>query len=312
MPGMTTEPLLDPEFLRKLDRLALVAKRVQLGVAKGERKSKRKGSSVEFADYRDYVQGDDLRHVDWNIVARLNTMYLKLFQEQEDLTLHVLIDASASMAFGNPKKIDFACKVAAALGYIALAGYDRLVVEAFSGNGASRLPACRGKASAPRFFSFVENVRNAASERRQPSAITQDERGTHLEAWCRSHLLHSRTKGVALLISDFLDPEGFEGCLRRLSMSGSDLYVIHVLSRDEVDPQVSGDLRLIDSETQSATEISMSRALMKRYKENLDGFCAALRRDCLARDIGYIPATSDIPFEKLTLDVLRHSGMLKG
>ncbi len=310
MLAMTTEPLLDPAFLRMLDRLALAAKRVHLGVAKGERKSKRKGSSVEFADYRDYVQGDDLRHVDWNIAGRLNTLYLKLFQEQEDLTLHLLIDASASMAFGRPKKIDFACKAAAALGYIALAGYDRVSVDAFSGNGTMRLPACRGKASAPRLFAFIESVRDALGERRQPSG--SNERGTHLEAWCRTHLMKNRAKGVALLITDFLDQDGFEGCLRRLSMSGSDLYVIHSLSRDEVDPQVSGDLRLIDSETGAATEISMSRALMRRYRDNLDGFCAALRRDCLARDIGYIPAVSDMPFERLTLDVLRQSGMVKG
>ena len=289
--------LLDPEFLRKIEALALVSRRVQLGSAKGERKSKRKGSSVEFADYRDYVQGDDLRHVDWNIVARLNAFYLKLFQEQEDLTLHLLVDASASMAFGRPPKLNFACKMAAALGYIALAGYDRLSVEAFCVNDAWRLPPCRGKASAHKLFTFLGTVRAQG--------------GTKLEESCRSYVLRNRARGVAVLLSDFLDPAGFAGCLRRLCMSGSDLYVIHVLSRDEVDPQISGDLRLIDSETKTYTEISMTRTLMKRYRENLDGLCAALRRACLARGIGYIPAVSDMPFERLTLDILRQGGMLK-
>jgi len=289
--------LLDPEFLRKLEALALVARRVQLGFAKGERKSKRKGSSVEFADYRDYVQGDDLRHVDWNIVGRLNSFYLKLFQEQEDLTLHILIDASASMGYGAPPKIRFAIKMAAALGYIALAGYDRLSVEAFQGNAAWRLPPCRGKASAHKFFTFLGTVRAQG--------------GTALEDSCRAYVLRNRAKGVAVILSDLLDPAGFEGCLRRLCMSGSDLYVIHVLSRDEVDPQITGDLRLIDSETNGYTEISMTRTLMKRYRDNLDGFCAAIRRDCLARGIGYIPAVSDMPFERLTLELLRQGGMLK-
>ena len=130
-----TKTILDPEFLRKLERLAIAAKRVHLGLAKGERRSKRKGVSVEFADYRDYVQGDDTRFVDWNIYGRLDALFLKLFQEQEDLTVHLLIDASDSMAFGTPPKLEFACKLAAAIGYVALVGYDRVSVEALSGAG---------------------------------------------------------------------------------------------------------------------------------------------------------------------------------
>jgi uncharacterized protein (DUF58 family) len=294
--------LLEPEFLRKLERLALIAKRVHLGLAKGERRSRRKGSSVEFADYRDYVQGDDPRHVDWNLAGRLNTLYLKLFQEQEDLTLHLLIDASASMRFGAPPKLGFACKMAAAVGYIALVGYDRLSVEAFCGEAATRLPRCRGKASTYKFFTFLESILDARPD---------EKKDTRLEEWCRSYALRNRAKGVAVLLSDFLDPSGFDGCLRRLSTSGSDLYVVHVLSRDEVEPQVTGDLRLIDSETNAFTEISMSRALLKRYKDNVGGFCTALRRECLARGIGYIPATSDMPFERLVLDLIRRGGMVK-
>jgi len=298
METATKERLLDADFLRQIERLALISKRAQIGMAKGERKSKRKGSSVEFADYRDYVQGDDLRHIDWNLAGRLNTLYLKLFREQEDVTLHLLLDASASMAFGKPSKIGFACKVAAALGYIALVGYDRLSVEAFQHGATShRLPACRGKASANKLFTFLQGIQTGGT--------------TQLDDACRSYILRNRAKGVAVLFSDMLDPAGFEGCLRRLCMSGSDLYIVHTLARDEVDPPISGDLRLVDSETRAHTEISMSRTLLKRYRQNLDGFCDAIRRDCLARGIGYIPAVSDMPFERLTLDVLRRGGMLK-
>ena len=297
MAASTTSGLLEPDFLRKLERLALISKRARLGMAKGERKSKRKGSSVEFADYRDYVQGDDLRHVDWNIAARLDALYLKLFEEQEDLTLHLLIDASASMGFGTPAKLEFASRMAAALGYIALVGYDRLSAEAFCGDRVLRLPACRGRGNARKLFAFLEGI---------------DADGpTRLEESCRSYLVRNRAKGVAVLLSDFLDPAGFEDCLRRLCMSGSDLYVIHVLSRDEVDPQISGDLRLVDSESQAFTEISMSRALLRRYQQNLDGFRSTLRRECLARDIGYVPAVSDMAFERIALDVLRQQGMVK-
>jgi len=289
--------LLEPDFIRKLERLSIAARRVQLGVAKGERKSKRKGSSVEFADYRDYVQGDDLRHVDWNIYGRLGALYLKLFQEHEDLTVHLLVDASKSMAFGAPSKIQFAAKLAAAIGYIGLVGYDRVSAEAFSDVGTQRLLPCRGKASAHKLLTFM-------------SSMSADG-GTQLEQSTRSYVIRNRAKGVAVLLSDFLDPEGFEGCLRRLRQSGSDCYAIHVLSRAEIDPSVTGDLRLLDSETDTHVEVSASPALIKKYKENLSGFCEAIRRYCLAREIGYIFAPSDGPFERLTLDVLRSGGMLR-
>jgi uncharacterized protein (DUF58 family) len=289
--------LLDAEFLRKLEHLALMSKRTQVGMARGERKSKRRGSSVEFADFRDYVQGDDPRHVDWNIVARLNTIYLKLFHEQEDLTLHLLIDASKSMAFGSPPKIEFANKVAAALGYIALAGYDRVCAEAFAGNENIRLTPCRGKAAHRKLFAFLESI--------QATGVTR------LEDSCRKYALRNRARGVAVLISDFLDPAGFEGALRRLAMTGSDMYVVHILARDEIDPPISGDLRLIDAETDLYAEISMSRTLLKRYKDNMNGFCSSLKSTCLARGIGYIPATNDMPFERLTLDFFRRGGMLR-
>jgi uncharacterized protein (DUF58 family) len=295
--GTQSRRLLDAEFLRKLERLALVSKRVRAGQSKGERKSTRKGSSVEFADYRDYVQGDDLRHVDWNIVGRLDALYLKLFQEQEDITLHVLIDASASMGFGTPSKLDFACKTAAALGYVALAKYDRLSIEAFCGDQTLRLPACRGKASASRMLGFLESI--------------GAEGVTRLDSSCRLYSQRHPRKGIAVLISDLLDPAGCEGIVKRLTTSGSDAYVIHVLSRDELEPPISGDLRLVDSETKAFAEISTSRALLKRYNENLRGFCDAAKRACTARRCAYISAVSDMDFEKLVLGLLRRGGLVK-
>ncbi|MBN2310992.1 MAG: DUF58 domain-containing protein [Candidatus Hydrogenedentes bacterium] len=300
-PETTTEPaaysLLDADFLRRLERLAILAKRVQLGHIKGERKSRRKGSSVEFADYRDYVQGDDLRHVDWNIFGRLDALYLKLFQEQEDLTVHLLIDASRSMAFGKPGKLAFAAKLAAAIGYIGLVGYDRVSVEAFSESGIFRLPAVRGKGAARELFAFLDGL--GAQGR------------TGLEQSCRSYILRNRSKGIAVLLSDFLDPSGFEGALRRLSQSRCDLFAVQVLSRDELDPQVTGDLKLLDSETGEFTEISVSPSLLRRYRENVGGFCDAVRAFCMARDIGYVLAPSDTPFEELILDMLRAGGMIR-
>lgn len=292
-----TTPLLTPDFLARLERLALMARKTQLGLAKGERKSKRKGSSVEFADYRDYVQGDDLRHVDWNIYGRLESLYLKLFQEQEDLTVHLLIDASRSMGFGTPAKVEMATRLAAAIGYIGLVGYDRVSAEAFSEGRTHRLAPCRGRAHASKLLAFL-------------SAVQADGR-TALEDSTKSYVLRNRAKGVAVLFSDFLDPEGFEGCLRRLLVSGSDCYAVHILSRDEIDPPIAGDLKLLDSEMPMHVEVSASPSLLRRYKKNLEGFCESVRTYCLARGIGYIFAPSDESFERLTLDVLRRGGMVK-
>lgn len=289
--------ILDAAFLRQLERLSILARKVQLGHSKGERKSKRKGQSVEFADYRDYVQGDDLRHVDWNIFGRLDSLYLKLFQEQEDLTVHILIDTSRSMAFGRPAKLEFAIRIAAAIGYIALVSFDRVSIEAFSGSAVYALPPVRGKISITKMFAFLEGIAAAGK--------------TQLEQSCRSYLIRNRSKGAAVLISDFMDPEGFEPSLRRLAQSRCDLYAIHVLSRDEIDPQVTGDLKLLDSETNEFTEISVSQSLLKRYRQNLAGFCESVRRFCTARDIGYALVPSDTPVDMLTRDVLRAGGMVR-
>ena len=289
--------LLEPAFLRKLERLSIMAKRVKLGVTKGERKSTRKGSSVDFADYRGYVQGDDLRHVDWNIYSRLNELYIKLFEEREDLTLHLLIDASRSMAFGSPHKLTLAKRLAAALGYIALSGHERVAIEAFSGDEVQRITPCRGRASVRKLFTFIESIEASG--------------GTQLEQAGRGYLARNPTKGVAVLISDFFDESGFEGVIRRLNQSRSDVYAVHVLAPEEIDPRLTGDLRLIDSETEHFAEITSSRALFRKYTKNRDGFVEEVRRYCTVRGVGHLSVSSDTPIERLTLDLLRQGGMVR-
>lgn len=289
--------ILDGVFLRKLERLALAARKVQRGVNKGERKSKQRGTSIEFADFRGYVQGDDLRHVDWNIYARLDELYLKIFHEQEDLTVSLLIDLSKSMDFGDPNKMTYARQMAAAIGYIALSGHDRVGVQAFSGDGTRVLPGLRGKAATRKLFAFLQDIEAGGS--------------TTLAEGCKRFSTGKQKRGVSVLLSDLLDEEGFEEPLRRLQQTGSDGYVLHILSPQEIDPPVSGDLKLLDVETNAFVEISTSRALLKRYKENLAGFCEAVRKECLKRGLIYVPASTGVPVERLTLDVLRRGGMLR-
>ena len=200
------------------------------------------------------MQGDDLRHLDWSLYARLDETYIKLFHEQEELTIHLVVDTSRSMAFGSPPKLLTAAQIAAALGYIALCSYDRVCIEGVGG-ATQRLTPCRGKASARRLLAFMNDL-EADGE-------------THLEAALRAYVLRTRARGVAVLVSDLFDEAGFEAAVKRMQAPGMQGCVVHVLAREELEPDVSGDLRLLDSETGAHTDISASPALLARYRRNV-------------------------------------------
>ncbi len=296
-PVTDSAPLLDAAFLRRLERMLIAVKKVHLGAAKGERRSKRKGASTEFADFRNYVQGDDLRHVDWNIYGRLDELYLKLFQEFEDVTLHLLLDASQSMAFGTPEKFAFGQKLMAAMGYIGLVGYDRVSVGVLTGDRAEGLTPIRGKASANKLFAFIQGIKAGGS--------------TNLDESIRSYSMQQRSRGVYVIISDFMDEKGFEPALRRLCATRSDVYVLQVLAPEEIDPELTGDLKLVDSETEQFTEVSVSRALLKRYRKNRDAFIEKIRTYCLGRGMTHFLVSSQTPVETILLDVFRKGGLLR-
>src|SRR5690242_10417397 len=171
-PVPAQQPLLDPQFLARLERLELVSRKIFLGLMKGERRSKRKGQSVEFADYRNYVKGDDLRFLDWNLYARLDRLFIRLFMEEEDLHFYVLIDNSLSMDFGKPSKLHFAKQVAAALAFVGLVNLDRVVIEAFNDRLTQSLPAVRGRRSLWRVLSFLNKVEPAGPSNLRESLRT--------------------------------------------------------------------------------------------------------------------------------------------
>src|SRR6266478_5506297 len=210
------KPLLDGKFLAKLEQLELVSRKIFLGVMKGERRSKRKGQSVEFADYRNYVKGDDLRFLDWNLYARLDRLFLRLFMEEEDLHFHLLIDNSLSMDFGEPTKLHYAKQIAAALGFIGLVNLDRVVIEVFNNQLTQTLPAVRGRRSLWRLMDFLQKIEPAG-----PSDLRQS---------LRTFSLKCSGKGIVVLISDFMDKGGYEEALRYLVARQLDIYVLHVLS----------------------------------------------------------------------------------
>src|SRR5882724_831554 len=247
MPDTQTQPLLDPDFLTKLEQLELVSRKIFLGRMKGERRSKRKGQSVEFADYRNYVVGDDLRFLDWNLYARLDKLFLRLFMEEEDLHFYVLIDNSLSMDFGKPTKLHYAKQIAAALGFIGLCNLDRVVIEAFNNRLTQSLPAVRGRRSLWRLMDFLQKLEPAG-----PSDLRRA---------LRSFTIKCSGKGIVILLSDLMDKGGYEEALRYLVARQLDIYVIQILSQEEIEPEIVGDLRLVDIEDDDVEEITVSAPL---------------------------------------------------
>jgi uncharacterized protein (DUF58 family) len=297
MPETATTPLLDPEFLHKLEQLELVSRKIFVGRMKGERKSKRRGSSVEFADHRNYSIGDDLRHIDWNVYGRLDKLFLKLFLEEEDLHFYTLLDTSLSMDFGDPTKLHYGKQVAAALAFVGLVNHDRVVLDTFTSHLETGMPSVRGRSQMWRVVQYLDRLQASGS-----SDIT---------AAAKSFAIKHAGKGIIVVISDFLDKRGYQDALRYLLARNMDIYVIHVLSREEVDPELVGDLRLVDVEDEDVAEITISAPLLKRYKDNLNGFVGGLKEWCTKRGIAYIFTTNDNPFDKLILNYLRSRGLVK-
>ena len=297
MPDIQAPPLLDPEFLTRLEQLELVSKKIFLGRMKGERRSKKKGQSVEFADYRNYVIGDDLRFLDWNLLARLDRLFIRLFMEEEDLHVYILIDNSLSMDFGSPTKLHFAKQVAAALAFIGLVNLDRVVIEAFNDRVVQTLPAVRGRRSLWRVFDFLNKV--------QPAGPSD------LAASMRSFTLRSSGKGVVVVLSDFMDKGGYEDALRYLIARQMDVYVIQVLSQEEIEPEIVGDLRLVDVEDDDVAEITVSGPLLKRYKQNLEAYRAGLYEFCTRRGVACLFTSNQVPFERLVFSYLRQRGLVR-
>jgi uncharacterized protein (DUF58 family) len=318
MPGA----LLSPEMLRRLEQLQLLAARRAKSSLKGERRSRARGQSVEFADYRSYVSGDDLRYLDWNLFGRLDRLFLKLYEEERELPVTIFLDASESMTFGEPPKFDFARRVAAAIGYVALCGFDRVSVHVFpnaeSGvrnaeNGGDarslghRRPAdddwqaqatargalrsVRGRKSALPFFANL-----AALKAGGPARLNEALRRGALEA---------RQTGLAVVLSDFLDPAGYESGLTALIGRGFELSVIQILAPEELNPSSFGDLRLVDAESGASQEVTFAKFRLKAYQQTVRDYCGGLRDFCVARGASHFLAPSDMALEDLLLKQLR-------
>lgn len=293
----SSNELLSPEFLHRLERMELVSRKIFRGRMKGERRSPRKGQSVEFADFRSYVAGDDLRFIDWNTFARLDKLFLKMFLEEEDLHLYVLIDTSESMNFGTPTKLDYAKRVAASLGFIGLVRSDRVRIETLSADARSAGPVLRGRRSLWRMMDYLSQL--------EPGGTTA------LGPGIKNFSLRNSGKGILVLISDLMDKQGFEAPLRYLTSQQMDVYVIHVLAAEELEPQLTGDLQLVDCEDGDLADVTVSAPLLKRYQQTLNAFVGSAREFCNRRGIVYMLANNQVPFEQLVTSYLRQRGLVR-
>ena len=286
------QELLSAEFLTQLERFALISRRTFRGRVKGERKSPRKGSSVEFSDYRAYGAGDDLRYVDWNIYGRLDRLYLKLFVDEEDLCLNLLLDASLSMNFGTPSKLGFAARLAAALGFVGLVNLERVGVAVLRERMAEGWSPARGRNQVLPLIDFLARLRPYGA--------------TSLSDGLAQFALRSRESGVAVIISDLMDPRGYESGLKALLERRFDVHVIHVLSPDEMNPSFGGDLRLEDAETGELRDLTLDGEALRAYRERLRDFLERAEQFCRSKEISYHRVVTDTHVEDFVL------GQLKG
>lgn len=301
-------PLLTPELLRRLEQFQLLAARRAKSSAKGERRSRARGQSVEFADYRTYVHGDDFRYLDWNLYGRLERLFLKLYEEERELPVRIFLDASESMSFGQPAKFDFARQVAAAVGYVALSGFDRVSVVPFPalpGNDAQTNTAARLAEMAARgALRSVRGKRSAIQFFRDLSALTATGAANFNEA-LRRGALEARQAGLAVVLSDFLDPAGYEAGLTALVGRGFQVDVVQILAPEELSPSTYGDLRLVDSETGGTQEVTFGRYRLKAYQQTVQNYIQRLREYCQGRGITFFTVASNTSLEELLLRQLR-------
>jgi len=299
----TAALLFDSSFLTKLEQLYLLSKKLFRGAHRAERRSRQIGSSLEFADYRNYTLGDDLRSIDWNIYGRLDRLFVKLFEQEQDLDISFLVDASASMRWkpeGSDRlsKFDQGRRIAASLAYIGLANLDRVNVHYFASRLEEDLGLCRGKSQ---FHKVLDFLRDAPALEGQ----------TDLQACLRTFAQRMKRRGLVFVLSDLFDPRGFEEGLALLRYQQFEVHVIQILDPVEIRPTATGDLRLIESESGEAYEVTASEALLRRYHAEVDAFLAKANAFCLEHGIGYAQATTAVPFEELVLRVLRDGRMIQ-
>lgn len=294
---MAVDEQFDEGFLKKLDYLYIMSQKIVAGQARAERKTRIVGSGLEFADFRNYTPGDDLKNIDWKIYGRSEKLFLRLYEEEEDLYIYFLVDCSRSMKLGDLNKWNFAKKVVAALGYIGLSNMDRVSIIPFSSQLDGRLPPSRGKAQIFKIFEFLSNL-DAGKQ-------------TSLKDAFKTFVTQNKRRGMAVVISDFYDPTGFEEGLNFLRYHKFEPLVIHLFDEREMSASFRGDLQLVDCETGEVAELTVTDGMMKQYLKAWQTMCDTLQEYCVKRQILYFRTPIQEEFDELILKIFRAGGFLK-
>ena len=287
----------DDDFQRKLDYLALVSRRVFSGRLRAERRTKKSGSGVEFADHRDYQPGDDFRTLDWNVYQRFDKLLVRLYEEEEDLAIYFVVDASRSMGFGDGAKLRYAKKVAAALAYVGLANLDRVSIVTTTDHVSGRMPETRGKARIFKAFRFLRGV--------------QADGTTDLGDAMKTFVAQNKRRGLAVLVSDLYDPGGFEKGINVLRYNKFDAFVVHVVDPAEGKPKLHGDVLVYDCETGDEREVTVTQKVLTRFGEAYEKYLADVERFCTTHQVPYVRASIETPFDEMILRVFRRGGFLR-
>lgn len=286
----------DEEFLQRLEKLHIMAQKVYAGQNRAERRSKKIGSGIEYADHRDYAPGDDIRYLDWNVFGRTEKMLVRLYEEEEDISVYILVDVSDSMLMGQPSKLEYAYKVTAALGYISLANLDRVSVVPFSDGLTLPMSPVRGKGQIFKIFDFLSQTTIGGT--------------TNSHEAFKSFVHRYKRRGPVVVLSDMYEERGFTESLNILRYYKFDPVVIHVWDEAELEPNLRGDLKLVDCESGRSREVTITRSLMEKYRKAHAAFMEEMESTCRTRQIPYFRAPIQTPFDDLVLRIFRRGGFV--
>lgn len=285
--------LLEPEVLARLERLSLTTRGRMSGAYPGAHRSTRLGSSVDFADWREYVPGDDFRRIDYQIYARLDRLLVRLYEAEDQVALQIVLDATASMTFHD--KYRTAARVSGALAYLASLHGDRARIWVIDAGGIRPSPWARSRDSAIAVLRWLEGV--------QPGG------GADLPTALQRFGSAGGLRGMTVLASDLLTEE-WEAALRRLSAPSAGGALLQVLSSEEIDPQLRGDLLLVDSEAGGAVEVSVSDQVLRRYRERTQHWLRQVSETCARRGLHHELLSPGDDLETLLMVKLRRGGLV--
>ncbi|WHH59613.1 DUF58 domain-containing protein [Petroclostridium sp. X23] len=276
--------IFDSEFLRKIEQLRIDCRKLMSSNGNGNRKSRSKGSSVEFSDYREYAAGDDFRRIDWNAYGKFEKLFLKLFTEEREARINIFLDTSGSMDWGEPHKGIQGKRLAAALAYIGLSNFDRVSVYSVNEQLHSSRKSIHGKDAFWQVLRYLNDLPFEGVTNLSRAIKTFDGSGG---------------AGISILISDLMSFDDVKDGLKYLQYKKQDIILCQLLSPEELHPSIGGSVRLLDVETGEAKDITVSHRLIKAYQNVLDGFKDDIKKYCFKRGIRYIELSSEISMESM-------------